>query len=585
MHIVLLSTSCTKFANPEPQFDEYNDIADTTVKRKVLIIAVDGLVGSQVKIYKPTNIGKMMEHAKYSYETKADDNTNGYASWATLLTGYKSYDHKITKESFMVDIDLKKEHASYDFTPSLFYRLERADLKIRTASVVQNATMNAMLLANADTNAVVDSDAKVEKELLNLINIQKTDLLIGQFKGLVNAGVDGGFLISNAKYKSALDQIDAYIGNIVSGIEKRKNYNKEKWLIIVCSPQGGTSVGKYGESSLDEINTFSMYYNKSFLSKEIRAESMSYLHANGYFPGTYYPYDDVSLNRPRAVTSLGVRAQSPTGIVSNVFNASNNASKSITYEFKINFLNEGFWRASADYRSTFLLGKDLDDKVETKGWSYSTGSSGEHRLIFQNGADSENVDFVKNTGGWNHIVFTLKELTSNSIAVEIYENGVRKANTTINMGLSSFENLDPLNVGFTPISSIYSFPNFQISNFRVWNKVLTDAEIKQLACQNSISSSDALSNSLIANYQFFSIDHRWLNAANTSAPDLMLSGAGTNRITRFYSLCEPNLDEIYAETVDVLPQVFYWFNLKLAEDNKLAGKEFLTRFLEEFWRD
>ncbi|WP_159634430.1 alkaline phosphatase family protein [Sphingobacterium composti Ten et al. 2007 non Yoo et al. 2007] len=585
---VFLLTSCTKFPNPPAQNEEYTEIVDTTVKRKVLVIAVDGLVGSQIKAYKPANIAKLMEHAKYSYETKSDDNTNPYASWATLATGYKSYNHKITQESFQVDIGTGKEHADYELTPSIMHRLERADSKLRTASVIRNTTMNAKLFADADTNRLANSDAQAEQLLLNIVKQEKIDFIFGQFSGLVAAGQNGGFVVSNNNYKSSLDQIDKYIGNVVSAVESRETYAKEKWLIIICSPHGGTSSGKFGGTTLDEINTFSLYYNRSFLPLELQSESMSYMHANGYFPGVYHPIDDVNNERTRLFSRIGVHAQSPSGVASNIFNASMNSSKSVSYEFKISLQNEGVWNNGSSYKKASLLGKDLDDRVETKGWFLYGGQNGDDfKLVFQNGTKQDSVEFNKANKGndWRHFVFTFKQLSSNSTSVEVIENGLSLAIQTINMGLAEFENQDPLTIGFTPISQLYAIPNFYISNFRVWNKALSLEEMKNIGCKNTIENNDPLFGNLVAYYRYFTEDKKWLNSINNNAPDLIVSGDATSRITQFYTFCDLPVGSTYLQTVDVIPQIYYWFDMELPGDNKLEGKEFLNRFLEEFYKD
>lgn len=585
---VMLSTSCTKFPNPPVQNEEYSDIVDTTVKRKVLVIAVDGLVGSQIKSYKPTNIAKLMEHAKYSYETKADDNTNPYASWATLATGYKSYNHKITQESFQVNINTSREHVDYELTPSVMYRLERANSKMRTASVIRNPTLNMKLFADADSNRLANSDAQAEQLLMNIVKQDKIDFIFGQFNGLVAAGQNGGFVVSNTNYKSTLDQIDKYIGNVVAAIQNRESYAKEKWLIIICSPHGGTASGKFGGTTLDEINTFSLYYNKSFLPLELRAEAMSYMHANGYFPGVYHPIDDINNEKTRLFSRIGVHAQSPAGTASNIFNASMNTSKAISYDFKIALQNEGVWNNGPSYKKVSLLGKDLDDRIETKGWFLYGGQNGDDfKLVFQNGARQDSVEFNKANKGndWRHFVFTFKQASSTSTSIEVFENGISLVTQTINMGLTEFENQDPLTIGFTPISQLYAIPNFYISNFRIWNKALSVAEVKTIGCKNTIENSDPLFGNLVAYYRYFTEDKKWGNSISKSAPDLVVSGDATSRITRFYSLCDLPIGSTYLQTVDIIPQIYYWFDIEFPGDNKLEGKEFLNTYLEEFYRD
>jgi bisphosphoglycerate-independent phosphoglycerate mutase (AlkP superfamily) len=96
--------------------------------------------------------------------------------------------------------------------------------------------MNAKLLADADSNSVVNSDENVEQSIINQLKYPATDFVLGQFKAVDIAGKSGGFTMSNTGYKNAVDAVDQSIGKIVAAIEGRETYAKEKWLIIVCSP-------------------------------------------------------------------------------------------------------------------------------------------------------------------------------------------------------------------------------------------------------------------------------------------------------------------------------------------------------------
>src|SRR5690606_2679169 len=81
-------TGCTRYENPQPNFEDYElEDADGGIKRKVLVIAVDGLVGLELKKEVPANLSAMLQNAKYSYEGIADENTSDPASWTTLMTG------------------------------------------------------------------------------------------------------------------------------------------------------------------------------------------------------------------------------------------------------------------------------------------------------------------------------------------------------------------------------------------------------------------------------------------------------------------------------------------------------------------
>lgn len=582
-----LASSCTKFANPEPQFEEYTAEVDTAMKRKVLVIAVDGLVGSQIKEYKPTTIGKLMEHSKYSYEAKADQNTGSPASWASLLTGYPSSQHKITQESYMPSIDLEDDHAPLEFTPSLINRIEGTNKRLKTATVVQNLTMSNMLLADSDFNNVEASDKEVEQKTIALLKDQKPDLSIIQFNGLLDAGKDGGFVVQNEKYKAALDQIDAYIGSIIAAIEAGENFEKENWLIAITSPHGGSTTGGIGGVSDNEINTFSLYYNNRFKPLELKAESMTYFFANGYFPGTYNHYSFGSNGRTRTFPTIGVRAQSPGDASSNVFNANSTPDGSITYDFKYRLHEDNVWKG-LDFTGgyafwyNYFMGKDAAANNANAGW-HLYGQNVNFKLRFQDGTNTQEVEFTRGTDGeWHHCTFTFGKLSANSTSISVYLDGALIKQQNIAMGVDAFANSEPLTVGFNTQRTDLGYSFYDIADFRVWKTALSETDVRQISCSKNIEESDPLFNSLLASYQSFE-ENVWINKLGTSAPAMTLSGTPSISFAKNYIPCQSPATEVYLQNIDLFTEVFYWLQLEINDDWKMPGIEFLNNFLSEFF--
>jgi hypothetical protein len=587
--ILIACFSCTKFFDPPQKYEEYQEIIDTTVKKKVLVIAVDGLVGSQLKTYMPTNMGKLLEHSKYSYETKSDINTNGYASWTTLMTGVNSDRHKVTTESFMVDINKEVEHASYSFTPSLIKRLESMDSKLRTMSIVQDPTMSAMIFADADSAVVSADDTKTTEIANKILKESRVDLLITQLTGVKKAGENGGFVISNPNYKKALDEIDSKISTLISSIEQRSNYAKEKWLIIITSPQGGTASGSFGGRSLDELNTFSLYYNKSFLSDELQTESMQFFNATGYYVGTHFRYDDILKTDPIVINMGGTHVQTIPGKDSEIFNASNNTSREISYEFKFKLLNQKYWWNDFGYVNTSFISKDEDDTFLTKGWSMMAVKllNGNHtfNLSFQNGDTTYTLDFDRGRNeDWHHYAISFKEISNDSTAISVFIDGQIKLNKGIPLGLNEFESDSPLTIGYRRTSNLVTIPNFNIADFRVWNKAFTTEEVRSVSCLKKIQNNNSYYRNLIAYYKDITQNNVWVSELPTVS-DLKITGSLNFQYAKNHSLCDASKSEVYTQVADVLPVVFYWFDKKVGNDWGLAGKEFLDKYFDEFWRD
>ncbi|MBE8712790.1 LamG-like jellyroll fold domain-containing protein [Sphingobacterium hungaricum] len=576
----LITVGCTKYYSPEPYFEEYEQAQEGGIKNKVLIITVDGLVGSQIKAYKPTNIGKLMENAKYSYAAQADANTNDPASLVTLFTGYTSTQHKVLSESYLPDVNASNPHGENQYSPSVMYRIEERDNKKNTAAIMRNETFTNIMLGEADYSTIAKSDAEIKTETVNYLDKNNPDFLVIQFSDVQAAGIDGGFVLTNSKYKNAVDIVDGYIGEIKTALESRDNYNDENWLIIVCSAHGGDENGKFGGISSDEMNTFSLYYNKNFKPTELTAESMTSMYANGYFPGTYAHYDG---GNARTFSEMGVRAQSPEGDVSDVFNPAQTGE--LTFEFKMKLREDNFWAGlsfTGGYRNyyNYLLGKDNSHGTDA-GW-HLFGLDMELQLRLQDGAKTENIQFARGTdGNWNHYTFVFKEAgTRTNIAV--YVNGMLSKSADLNMPISAFKNKAPLTVGFNSSDTRMAFLNADLADVRVWNKALTAKQVEEIACKKTVEAANPLSGNLVAYYETFVDGNVWKNVANTSAPDLNVSGKPTYSVVSNYKPCTLAASEVFLQNIDLLPQVFYWLGMETSDDWKLAGSLFLNSFELEF---
>ena len=77
--------SCKKYVDPPPIF-EVGDSLVVKPPRKLLLIAIDGIPGAEMKAIMPTNIAGLLPNSKYSWDVLAEVNTTTVASWKTLLS-------------------------------------------------------------------------------------------------------------------------------------------------------------------------------------------------------------------------------------------------------------------------------------------------------------------------------------------------------------------------------------------------------------------------------------------------------------------------------------------------------------------
>lgn len=576
-------SSCKKYLNPESKFEEYEQEVDKTVKRKVLVISVDGLVGQELKTKIPTNITALMKHGKYSFDALSDENTTDPASWATMMTGYSSPTHRITSESYLPAPSTDNPHGSIEFSPSLIYRMEEMEPILKTAIVVQDAGVGNILLMDADDNALVSSDEEVKNEAVKILaNKLAPDLLVVQFKDVLTAGTESGFSATEGQYAAAIESVDAKIGDILKTLEAREDKEFENWLIIITASHGGMDKS-YGGESFPERNIFTLYAQKDFSSQELNAETMQSVFLNGYFPGTYTHYSGVET---RTFSKLGVRAQSPAGSASNVFNANSTADGSITYDFKIKLREDNVWKGLSfaggyAYWYNYFMGKDASSNNVNPGW-HLYGQNMNFMLRFEDGAKTETVEFGRGAdGAWHHYSFVFKKLTNTTTNIRVLVDGVLSISKDIAMGVNAFANSEPLTLGFNTQRTDLGYAHYDLSDFRVWNKGLSDTEVRQISCEKNIEVSHPLFSNLLASYSRLTKD-KWFNTVENEVPDLTFSNTASTSVSGNYTTCEQPADAVLMQNLDLAPQIFYWLGLKPQETWAWQGEVFLSNFELEF---
>lgn len=582
----LAMASCTKYFNPEPQFEEYEQEVEKTVKRKVLMISVDGLVGLELKKKVPTNIADLIKTGKYSFEALSDENTSDPATWASMMTGYSSDVHRIFDENYLPSPSSGDPHEEVNFAPSIIYRLEDLESSLRTSIVVQDEGVANILLMDADDNILATDDGKVKEEAIKLLEKDiAPDYLVLQFKDVIKAGMESGFSMDESRYLSAVESVDAKIGEIVKAVNGRSNAEFENWLIIVTSNHGGVD-NNYGGGSYAERNVFTLYSQKYFSSQELKAEAMESVFLNGYFPGTYNHYDFVNNGRTRTFSQIGVRAQSPAGEQSKVFNSNSTPTGSITYDFKIRLREDNVWQGLSfaggySYWYNYFMGKDASSDNVNPGW-HLFGQNTNFKLRFQNGSATRELEFGRGADGdWHHYSFIFTKMTNTSTNIRVYIDGARAVSQDIDMGVDAFANSEPLTLGFNNQRTDLGYAHYDLADFRVWNKSLTEAEARGIACQKDIESSHPLFSSLLAHYSSLSKD-KWINNVENNIPDLTFSNTASVSVSGNFMPCEQDKGAVFLQNIDLTPQIFYWLGLKPHENWQLPGNVFLSNFELEF---
>lgn len=558
-----ISTSCTKYFDPEPKYEDYELEADYTVKRKVLFISIDGLVGEELRKQVPVNIAALMENAKYTFVGVADMNTSDPASWATMLTGYTAERHHILDENYLPAANPDDPHGEVNFTPSVIYRLEDQRPSIRTSIIVQDPGIANVLLMDADDNVIASSDENVKEEAVTLLGRIAPELMVLQFRDVLNAGKDGGFSTSNENYASAIQRVDGYIGEIMEALRNRDNADYEDWLVIVTSSHGGIG-NEYGGASYEERNIFSLYHQKDIVGEELVPETITSPRFHGYDGGEGGPTEGV---RARNITAVNGEEN---------YNIGKTGKMTIEAKIKVNKNVSGNW----SYVVPPFLSKVANRSGATAGWSFFRNGN---NVAFWCADGSQSIEIaggpVSVDDEWAHISATVESQAGNVIA-KFYVNGAKLNELAKNLNINNIASTSPLTMGFQPSVFLGGFIDMHIADVHIWNTVLSEDEIRNNSRRMGIAENHPKMENLVGYWPMNDEDGILRNSI-LGMPDIPLQG---NFEYKIVGNNLPFVDDssILVQNVDVSTHILYWLGVNPHESWALDGKVFLSRFELEF---
>jgi hypothetical protein len=255
---ILGFASCKKYANPPAIYEELKGLS--AGQRKILVISIDGLTGSELQTVAPTNITTLQKNSKYSYNTLKT--ASDAAGWVSMLTGTSFVKHQISTDNFeRAAGSSNDEHAPIVSYRNVFDYITQYK-SVKTAFVTPWANLRGYM-RNADFAPAVSTDLAVKDSTVSILNSQTgLGTIFVNLRDVEAAGANGGYLATNANYKNAIIKADEYVGNIMTALKARKNYSSEDWLVIITSNHGG--------SSANPTNGFTLVYNPAFKPYELK---------------------------------------------------------------------------------------------------------------------------------------------------------------------------------------------------------------------------------------------------------------------------------------------------------------------------
>lgn len=560
--VLVAVTSCRRYHEPPPYFEENTDTV-RPASRKLLIIGVDGGVGSEVKAIAPPVLQGLKSHSKYTWEGVSDEATTSAASWKTLMTGISYSRHQIKDSTFIyTQPSGGSQHEAPPIFPSFFsYILGSARSDLKTSFITSWETLLNRLVPEVEDKVLAANDVAVKDSAVQRLKNGRQDLVVVNFSSVAAAGLQHGFSASADGYKQAVLNVDQYIGELMTALKSRPEYNKsEEWLVIITGTHGGINK-TFGGPSEKETNVFSFFYNERMTGKE--------LVKGGAFSGVQMKGRDAAAVRAQVLNDGGLY---------------NPGTGQQTIQIKIKGTGPGAYPHFFSKAERFASTPGWTFFTSGANWAFSLRSttSGERRIQ----AETGNVFDDR----WHTLTVVIFD-SAGGRWVKRFTDGRRIADVTntVNLGAAygSIESASPLTIGWGADPG-YNGVTFFSADATIFNTALTDQEVVNNLCLKDITQHPKYNNIIGYWPGNDGFGGRFRNKAPNRNLDATLqgpfqwTGVADMPCTIAATPTDPNMTSLFVKGVDIATTAFYWLRIPTATTWGLEGGTWLQQYEIEF---
>ena len=512
------------------------------IHKKVLIIGLGGIRGDAMRMADAPQIHALLTHSVYSFDALTEAPTWSATGWSAMLTGVWSNKHRVTDDSFTGN--------RFDQYPMMFKYIKQLNPQLKTVSICSWTPINDLLVSGADLAVSTGgNDIAVRDSAIAVLSKDDPDVVFLEFEEVELSGRQNGIDTAFAGYMQSISKVDGYVGDVLTALRARPDFVHEDWLIVLSTDHGGTA-GGYGGTSYPERNTFVVYYNPAFPSKEqvppettLKAAQFRQL---DQYANLRDPDDVIDFDQSDGFTVLlSVKAEYLTGY------------------------------------DAFLTNKDWESGLN-KGWIMTV--SGSHSWGFNIGDGTHRVDVEPDApdlddGKWHTIGFTVQK----GEYVKLFQD-----DSLYNYaGIAAIDSWNgeadtygvKLNTGddiTNHLSQRYGNSIFSVANIKIWNTAISDADMQTYsACDTSEAfTGGKYDDHLVAWWKAIDGAGTVWKDYGPHQLDMDLIG-NPSWLQQQMDFCSVPLPPSVPTTVDVVPTVFEWLGIPLDSDWSLDGVSWL----------
>ena len=238
--------------------------AAETPNSRVLVIGIDGLRRDALIAAKTPNLDTLIGNGVLVDTTRilgwrdCKNDTISGPGWSSFLTGVWADKHGVLGNQF-----INKNLEAY---PHFFVRVREQFPDARMGSFVDWLPIDKHLVREADVRTAYDShnseqyqehDVRITSDVKKFLSDGDPHVAMVYLGAVDETGHQHGFHPSVQPYLQAIQQIDVHVGEILTAMKSRTDFESENWLVIVSTDHGGQGTGhSSGHQDPQIVNTF-----------------------------------------------------------------------------------------------------------------------------------------------------------------------------------------------------------------------------------------------------------------------------------------------------------------------------------------
>jgi len=200
------------------------------MKKKVLLIGLDGTRPDSISVVKTPNLDKLASKGVFSWNAQTEIQCISGSGWTSLLTGVHTEKHGVFDNEFS-SRDLQYKSISrllMDWNPQIRC-IAHSNWKPIITDIFEKGTLS---------NSSSGPDKKMTKRMCQDIDKDRGDFYFIQLDRADRVGHNHTFGPNSPKYLKAIEKVDECVGHLLDVVDSRPS--DENWLVCLVSDHGGS---------------------------------------------------------------------------------------------------------------------------------------------------------------------------------------------------------------------------------------------------------------------------------------------------------------------------------------------------------